>query len=198
MLDGDLQRLREGIPRFVELCDTTMWSRRIAHFHRELDASPFRAKLVADYHWLEVVLGSELEHVEGGDAAAPAATDALAALNFAQSVVHAHDHLTVTGQKQLEGRLYRALQSDTGFSSLYSRWTWQDACSTPATTLSSPTWIASPSTISDSGTAPSRARSNASLSTDVGRKIHRRVGGPVPAESISWTPLDLAPTNLDT
>jgi hypothetical protein len=119
MLDGDLQRLRDGLPRFVELCDTTMWSRRVDHLRRELAASPFRAKIVADYHWLEVVLGSERERIQGNGPAAPVALEAVAALYFAQTVVHAYDHLTAAGRRQLEGRLHDALQSDTGFSPLY-------------------------------------------------------------------------------
>lgn len=120
MLDGDLQRVRESLPRFVELCDATMWSRRVTHLRRELDASPFRAKIVADYHWLEIVLGSERERVQvRDDPAGPVAREALAALYFAQTVVHAYEHLTVAGRRQLEGRLHDALQSDTGFSSLY-------------------------------------------------------------------------------
>jgi hypothetical protein len=119
MIDGDLKRLRECVAGFVQLSGTTMWSRRIAHLRRELEASPFRAKLVVDYNWLEVVLGSELELVEAGGPAPPVAAEALAALYFAQTVIHAHEHLSVTGRKQLEGRLHDALQSDTGFSSLY-------------------------------------------------------------------------------
>jgi hypothetical protein len=43
----------------------------------------------------------------------------LAALHFAQTVVHAHGQLTPKGKRQLEGRLRDALQSHTGFSSLY-------------------------------------------------------------------------------
>lgn len=120
MLEGDLHRLREDLPRFVELCDGTIWFRRLAHLRRELAASPFRAKIVADYHWLEVVLGSEVERIRGADpVVAPVTPEALAALYFAQTVVHAYEHLTAAGRRQLEGRLQDALQSDTGFSSLY-------------------------------------------------------------------------------
>jgi hypothetical protein len=108
----------QALPRFVDLAGEAAWTKRIAHLRRELAASPFRAKLAGDYHWLELTLADQL-----GSALEPAdrlfAPDELAALYFAQMAVHVHGQLTPKGQRQLVGRLRDALQSNTGFASIF-------------------------------------------------------------------------------
>ncbi len=119
MTQADLHLLRASVLQFVDLAGTAPWKKRITHLRQELDASPFRAKVVVDYNWLELVLGDHLDVVSGGSSGEPLAPEDLTALYFAQAVVHAHSRLTPRGQQQLQGRLRDSLQSQTGFSSLF-------------------------------------------------------------------------------
>jgi hypothetical protein len=105
--------------RLAELTGKARWDRRIAHLRHELEVSAFRAKMVVDYNWLEVVLASQLDVIDGSVPEAPVHPEELAGLYFAQTVLHAHARLTPIGRGQLEGRLHDSLQSDNGFAPLY-------------------------------------------------------------------------------
>lgn len=110
--------LRADLQRFVALIGEDRWERHATHLRNELQASPYRAKIAGDYHWLELELIAE----RGEAARATSSTrsaDALAALEFASAVVQAHDRLSQTGRKQIEGRCRDSLQADSGFSPLY-------------------------------------------------------------------------------
>lgn len=121
-LEGDPLKV---LARFVNLAGRPAWTKRLAHLRRELESSPFRAKLAVDYNWLELSLADQLENT--GTAAdqphhgsAPVTPpEVLAARHFAETVVHIHGELTPKGQRRLKGRLRDGLQSKTGFSSIY-------------------------------------------------------------------------------
>ncbi len=121
----EVDPLKPVLARFVNLAGEPAWAKRLAHLRRELEASPFRAKLAVDYNWLELILADQIENADAAadqlhrDSAPHALPEVLAARHFAQTVVLVHDQLTPRGQRRLEGRLRDGLQSKTGFSSIY-------------------------------------------------------------------------------
>lgn len=116
MVDFSIDRFKEVLPRFVELAGRKLWTKRIAHLRDELAESPFRAKIVLDYHLLELLIDDHLAGTLDDWRLMP---KDLAALHFASMVVHTHGQLAPIGQRQIEGRLRDALQSKTGFASLF-------------------------------------------------------------------------------
>lgn len=117
-LPTDPEALAESLVPFVELVGRDRWTKRLAHLNAEMNASPFRWKIVADYHWLEVAI----EHLLGMMASQNRIqTDKLilTALKFAATTVEVHARLSKKGKQLLEGRLRDALKADNGFAPVY-------------------------------------------------------------------------------
>ena len=80
MIQTDASLLRASLVPFVDLAGRAACNRRIAHLRRELQASPFRAKIILDYHWLELVLGKHMDAISADRSGEPLASEDLAAL----------------------------------------------------------------------------------------------------------------------
>lgn len=118
---SELAVLGGYIPRFVGLIGEERWFKRADHLDAEQRLSPFRWKIVKDYHWLEMAISFQFDVLAKEGRLRPELTDApiLAALNFAASTVEVHARLSKVGQRKLEGRLRDCLKAKTGYASLY-------------------------------------------------------------------------------
>ncbi len=117
----DLDRLAEYVDPFTALVGRKRWFRRADQLDAEQRKSPYRWKIVADYHWLEMAISYQADILAKEGRLIPELTDALilAALNFAAITVEVHAQLSSKGRRVLEGRLRDALKADTGFAPLY-------------------------------------------------------------------------------
>ena len=120
-LPSDLGSLAGYIHRFIALVGRQRLLKRADQLNVEQRKSPYRWKIVADYHWLEMALSFQADVLAKEGRLLPALTDELilAALNFAASAVEVHAHLPPEGRQVLEGRLRDALKADTGFAPVY-------------------------------------------------------------------------------
>jgi hypothetical protein len=120
-LVADLEGLAAYLPRFLELAGQERWRKRAVQLAERNLKSPPHAKIVADYHWLEMDLSHQIIIRESLGCLVPEEVDlkSLAALYFAGTVVEVHGRLTSKGRTALEGRIRDALKAETGFASLY-------------------------------------------------------------------------------
>jgi len=120
-LPTDPEVLAESLVSFVELVGRDRWTKRLAHLNAEMNASPFRWKIVADYHWLEVAIEHLLGMMASENRIPKDQTDELilTALKFAATTVEVHARLSKKGKQLIEGRLRDALKADNGFAPVY-------------------------------------------------------------------------------
>lgn len=116
----ELESLAAYLPPFLKLADAERWKGRAVQLGRDAMKSPFQAKIVADYHWLEFALSEQMVTYEARGRLVPSLVtiESIMALYFAQTVVEVHHHLTASGRKVLEGRIRDALNAEAGFASL--------------------------------------------------------------------------------
>jgi hypothetical protein len=109
------------LPNFLAFAGGDRWKGRAGQLWRDAMESPFHAKIIGDYHWLEVALSEQMIINEEFGRLAPELLDArtLAALHFAGMVVEVYGRLSRVGRTALEGRIRHALKAETGFASLY-------------------------------------------------------------------------------
>lgn len=117
----DLPAFGGHVAHLLELADKRKWLARADELDREKSISPYRWKIVSDYHWLEMAIAHQYDVLSKAGQLLEAHADTLtrAAVNFAGTVVEVHRRLSPQGQKQLEGRLRDALNATTGFAALY-------------------------------------------------------------------------------
>jgi hypothetical protein len=120
-LETDPCNLAEALQNFVDCAGRDRWKKRVLQLSIEATQSPFLAKIVADYHWLELVLSTQLIGLETkgelfgeGDR-----LECLAALQFAEMVTQTRDRLSAGAQATLDGRVRDGLKAETGYASLY-------------------------------------------------------------------------------
>ncbi|MDQ0652383.1 hypothetical protein [Pseudomonas cedrina] len=120
LIPTDINHITDHINQFIALAGHKLWYKRVDLLNKELD-SPFLAKIVSDYHWLEMAISFQAEVLAKENRLIPELIDAsiLTALNFAAFTVEVHAKLSDTGKKVLEGRLRDCLKSETGFAPLY-------------------------------------------------------------------------------
>ena len=110
------------IPRFVGLVGEERWFKRVDHLDSEQRLSPFRWKIVKDYHWLEMAISFQFDVLASEGRLRPDLTDApiLAALNFAAATVEVACTTLGCGATKV-GRSVARLSSKrkTGYASLY-------------------------------------------------------------------------------
>lgn len=120
-LKKNLGALSASTTEFLALAGPDAWRKRAVQLARDAGKSPFLEKIVSDYHWLELALSEQLarqemvsrfvhEHIS---------LETLAAMRFAQMVVEVHRRSSPAGQAALSGRIRHALTAETGFASLY-------------------------------------------------------------------------------
>lgn len=117
----DLASLGGYLPRFLTLVGEGRWVKRAEQLDVEQQKSPFRWKIVADYHWLEMAISyqNDVLSKEGHLLAELVDNLILAALTFAAMVVEVHTRLSEKGQRELKGRLIDGLKAESGFAALY-------------------------------------------------------------------------------
>lgn len=124
-----MQLLRPATPdelapylsRFLALVGRERWFKRADQLNAEQQRSPYRWKIVADYHWLELAISHQCDILakEGRLLAEYANIQAWAGLHFAATVVEVHVALGAQGKRSLAGRLRDALKAETGLAALY-------------------------------------------------------------------------------
>ncbi len=120
-IDSDLPSLARYLTPFFQLAGRREWFRRAEQLSDEQSKSPFRWKIVRDYHWLELVISHQGEVFEHTGALVSEQLDGLdmAGLHFAAAVVEIHARLSARGRRVLEGRLKDGLNAENGFAPLY-------------------------------------------------------------------------------
>jgi hypothetical protein len=106
-LATDIAALAAYLPKFLILVEGDLWKKRAVQLARDAMRSPAHAKIVADYHWLESALSTQMT------------IQTVAAMHFAGMIVETYGRLSAFGRRALRGRLRSALQAETGFAALY-------------------------------------------------------------------------------
>jgi hypothetical protein len=116
-----LDQLATYLPRFLALVGRERWFKRADQLDAEQRRSPYRWKIVADYHWLELAISFQCDVLAKEGRLLPEYADMQirAGLHFAATVVEVHNALNAKGKKTLTGRLRDALKAETGFAALY-------------------------------------------------------------------------------
>lgn len=116
-----LEDLAIYLPRFLSLVGRERWFKRADQLDEEQRRSPYRWKIVADYHWLELAISFQCDVLAKEGRLLPEYADmqARAGLHFAATVVEVHHALNDKGKNVLIGRLRDALKAETGFAALY-------------------------------------------------------------------------------
>jgi len=119
--NNDLATIGESLQTFLELAGVVRWRKRAVQLGAEAISSPFKSKIVDDYHWLELALSAQMivHETVGKLETELLSIEAIRALYFAQTSVEVHRRLSSYGRNVLEGRIRDALKSDVGFSPLY-------------------------------------------------------------------------------
>ena len=120
-LETDSRSLTEALHNFIDCAGRDRWKKRALQLSIEADKSPSLAKIVSDYHWLEVVLSTQLIGLETtGQLPREGNTmECVAALHFAEMVTQARSRLSMNARIALDGRIRDGLKAETGFASLY-------------------------------------------------------------------------------
>src|SRR5574340_850418 len=90
----DLDTLDACLTKFLQLTGAGGWAKRTHQLATELRKSPYRAKIVLDYHWLEISLSEHIAALDHRDPTrqATATIELLSALLFVQTVVRSEEH----------------------------------------------------------------------------------------------------------
>jgi hypothetical protein len=117
----DIAALAAYLPNFLILAGGERFRKRSVQLARDIQRSVAQAKIVADYHWLEISLTSQMIAVEqrGHLLDRELSPADLAAMYFAGMTVEVYGRLTQAGRTALVGRIRDALQAGTGFAALY-------------------------------------------------------------------------------
>ena len=108
------------LPHFTVLAGGSVFRKRAVQLAHDFRRSPFQAKIVADYHWLELDLATQVLAVEQtGRVSEDISVQQLAAMHFAGTLVETHGRLNDAGRAALQGRVRAALQAESGFAPLY-------------------------------------------------------------------------------
>lgn len=121
LIPSKLEELAPYLIRFLELAGHDRWFKRCDQLDADQRRSPFRWKIVSDYHWLEMAIGFQADVLAKEGRLLPELANelVLASLNFAATTAEVHAQLSTKGRQVLEGRLRDSLKAETGFASLY-------------------------------------------------------------------------------
>lgn len=89
----DLVAMGECLAPFLELAGAIRWRKRAVQLGEEAISSPFKAKIVDDYHWLELALSAQMIAYDaiGRLEAEQQDIESIRALYFAQTTVECTD-----------------------------------------------------------------------------------------------------------
>jgi hypothetical protein len=120
-IPANLDGLASYILLFIDLVGRDRWFKRADHLDVEQRRSPYRWKIVADYHWIEMAISFQANVLDKEQRLRPELIDALtlASLNFAATTVEVHRRLSEKGKRVLTGRLRDSLKAENGFAPLY-------------------------------------------------------------------------------
>lgn len=120
-IPSKLDELAPFLTRFLEIAGAERWFKRCDQLDADQRRSPFRWKIVSDYHWLEMALGYQADVLAKEGRLLPELVDGLilASLNFAATAAEVHARLSPKGRQVFEGRLRDSLKAETGFAPLY-------------------------------------------------------------------------------
>src|SRR5260370_2784437 len=106
-LETDSRSLTEALHNFIDCAGRDRWEKRALQLSIEADKSPFLAKIVSDYHWLESVLSMQLIGLETtGELPREEHTiQRQAALHFTEMVTQARSRLSLKARAALAGRI---------------------------------------------------------------------------------------------
>jgi hypothetical protein len=103
-LRNDSDALTADLREFVSLAGTKQWNRRIRQLSTEALRSPFLAKIVADYHWLELAINANFIELDATEnLSKEPSLWSFAALKFAPMIVRTRERLSVDARTSLAG-----------------------------------------------------------------------------------------------
>lgn len=174
-VSSDLGQLGQYLPAFLEITGEGLWWKRVDYLADQGQQSPFQAKIVLDYHWLELELSHQAEVLKYHGTLIPRelTPQSMASLLFARTVVEVAKRLTRHGMTSLSGRLRDALK--TSFAGLYLELDMAAALFDEGfdVTFSDLEGRANFDLMFEKGATTGEMECK-SLSADAGRKIHRR------------------------
>ena len=111
-LQGDVATSTACLPEFLTLAGPERWKKRAVQLARYASQSPALAKIIFDYHWLELALSEQAIALEIGTVAKnDTSLDTLAAMQFAQMTVEVYRAISRKGQNALLGRIRDSLKA---------------------------------------------------------------------------------------
>ena len=118
---NDPSKLTTYLPAFLAIAGQTRWKKRAVQLCNSLLESTYLAKIISDYHWLEMELSFQAASLEvfGNVAVHDRTSRSLAALYFAGTLVEVHKRLSPKGRAALEGRVRHAMNPNSGFAALF-------------------------------------------------------------------------------
>jgi hypothetical protein len=119
-LKGNVATLTACLPEFLTLAGPERWKKRAFQLASDASQSPSLAKIILDYHWLELALSEQAIALEKGAVQNNCTSLAtFAAAQFAQITVEVYRAISHKGQTALLGRIRDSLKAENGFASLY-------------------------------------------------------------------------------
>jgi len=117
-----LDRPEISLSRLRQIATPDVWDRCMKHLQLNVQQSPYQAKIIADFHWLELELGRLVLSCDSIGTVSEAELNPLSfpALRFAKEFVDLHEKLVPDGQSVMKGRLKAGLlDSDSGLAALF-------------------------------------------------------------------------------
>lgn len=165
------------LPQFLEIAGQTRWKKRAVQLASSSLESPFLAKIVSDYNWLELELSNQMVLLDatGRISAQHLTSRSLSALYFVGTVVEVYDRLSPRGRVTLEGRIRDSMNPNTGFAGLYLEIEVAAQLMAEGFDIEFPDLEGSATHDLDFSKGGTRGEVECkSLSFDAGRKIHRK------------------------
>jgi len=168
---NDPHRLRQHLSEFIDLVGPERWRKHVSHLESEFARSPYTAKTLIDYRWLDMDLIAEFT----AERNEPIHRGSLTALHFAHATVNVHRSLTSKGMVSLQGRLNDALQAEGGFAALFAEMQITQMLNAQGFNIEFPDLNGNGNhDIEFSNASVSGEIECKSLSADAGRQIHRK------------------------
>lgn len=106
-------RWARALRQLETLIGPEMWRRRTQQLVEAVTSSPYSAKIIADYHWIELELVAQFDEIRrvGLITCGDVSNQTAAALDFADAAVSLHTRLTERGRRILVGRLRDGLNN---------------------------------------------------------------------------------------
>lgn len=118
-LPRDIDDLAVYFSDFLKITGDTRWWKKVSQLDKVGQQSIYQAKIISDYHWLELELSAQISIWRNHGRLLPQEVipRSMAALLFSGMTVEVHKRLTTAGRRSLAGRLRDGVK--TNFAGLF-------------------------------------------------------------------------------